>query len=80
MNHFAIVTTYHNPTDTKGARVCGRAVGWSLRAATLAWDHGTDDRGNHVAAAMRVMVAFSRGFRMVSAPIGDGKWSHIVSF
>lgn len=51
-NHFArqaIVTRYHGPTDTRGARVSATAAGGRL---VLPYDYAGEAYDNHAAAAL----------------------------
>ena len=55
----AIITKYHGPTDTKGARISATAEGYGT--ITRAFDHALDERGNHASVARQ--FAFEQGLQ-----------------
>ena len=77
MRHYqAIVTKYHGPTNTRGARVRATAEAGHV---TLSWDHALGVTENHAAAARALAEKFgwtgvwfmgglNAGFVFVNAP------------
>lgn len=69
----AIVTKYHGPTNTRGAKVSATA---SAGRVVISYDHALPTGGNHRAAADALMAKMGWGANgevLISGGMPDGK-------
>jgi hypothetical protein len=70
----AIMTIYHGPTDTKGARIVARC---DAGRATVVYAHALDAPANHEAAARNLAGKLGWSGRMVSGALPTGAYAHV---
>lgn len=65
----AITTTYHGPTDTRGARITARAEAGSV---TVRYDHALNGPDNHEAAAAALLKSLGWEYTYVGGTTHEG--------
>ena len=74
----AIVTRYHGPTNTRGARYSARADG---RVVYVGIDHALDEEGNHRRAAVKLCrLGVWDEDRFFGGSVRDGEWAWVPVF
>lgn len=70
----AIVTAYHGPTNSKGARITASA---EAGRKTLSYDHAVSCAENHKRAARALASKFKWDGTLHSGSLPDGRYAHV---
>ena len=78
MRHFYIIeTSYHGPTNHRGARVSAKRLDGYGRRVSIPWDHAVDTSENHARAA-RILVEEYDRHRIVGSTDTAKGWGFVV--